>query len=53
MVRCVSSKDIWSLPFSRQRSIRTRRALTELLVDKIIIEEHPSKIDEGGGRHHL
>jgi hypothetical protein len=28
-----------------------RRALT--LVDKIIIERHPSKIDENGRRHYL
>jgi hypothetical protein len=26
-----------------------RRALTEMLVDKIIIKRHPSKIDEDGG----
>jgi hypothetical protein len=25
-----------------------RRALTEMLVDKIIIERHPSKIDDNG-----
>jgi site-specific DNA recombinase len=30
-----------------------RRALTEMLVDKIIIERHPSKIDENGRRHYL
>ena len=30
-----------------------RRALTEMLVDKIIIARHPSKIDEGGRRHYL
>ena len=29
-----------------------RRALTEMLVDKIIIERHPSKIDEDGRRHY-
>ena len=28
-----------------------RRALTELLVDKIIIAPHPHKIDKDGGRH--
>ena len=28
-------------------------APTEKLVDKIIIERHPSKIDEGGRRHYL
>jgi hypothetical protein len=28
-----------------------RRALTEMLVDKIIIERHPSKIDKDGRRH--
>jgi hypothetical protein len=26
---------------------------TEMLVDKIIIERHPSKIDEDGRRHYL
>jgi len=30
-----------------------RRALTEMLVDKIIIERHPSKIDKDGSRHYL
>jgi hypothetical protein len=30
-----------------------RRALTEMLVDKIIIERHPSKIDKNGTRHYL
>jgi hypothetical protein len=30
-----------------------RRALTEMLVDKIIIERHPSKIGEDGSRHYL
>ena len=30
-----------------------RRALTEMLVDKIIIERHPSKIDKDGRRHFL
>ena len=30
-----------------------RRALTEMLVDKIIIERHPSKIDKDGRRHYL
>jgi len=28
-----------------------RRALTEMLVDKIVIERHPSKIDRDGRRH--
>jgi hypothetical protein len=28
-----------------------RRALTEMLVDKIIIEWHPSKIDNDGKKH--
>ena len=32
---------------------KDRRALTELLIDKIIIAPHPHKIDEGGRRHHL
>jgi hypothetical protein len=30
-----------------------RRALTEMLVDKIIIDRHPSKIDKDGRRHYL
>jgi hypothetical protein len=30
-----------------------RRGLTEMLVDKIIIERHPSKIDKDGRRHYL
>jgi hypothetical protein len=30
-----------------------RRALTEMLVDKIIIQRHPSKIDKDGRRHYL
>ena len=30
-----------------------RRALTEMLVDKIIIEPHPSKIDKDGRRHYV
>jgi hypothetical protein len=30
-----------------------RRTLTEMLVDKIIIEKHPSKIDKDGRRHYL
>ena len=30
-----------------------RRALTEMLVDKIIIGRHPSKIDKNGRRHYL
>jgi hypothetical protein len=34
-------------------SAADRRALTEMLVDKIIIERHPSKIDEDGRRHYL
>jgi hypothetical protein len=29
-------------------SAADRRALTEILVDKIIIERHPSKIDKDG-----
>jgi hypothetical protein len=29
-----------------------RRALTEMLVDKIIIERHPSKIGKDGRRHY-
>jgi site-specific DNA recombinase len=29
-----------------------RRALTEMLVDKIVIERHPSKIDKDGRRHY-
>jgi hypothetical protein len=29
-----------------------RRALTEMLLDKIIIERHPSKIDKDGRRHY-
>ena len=29
------------------------RALTEMLVDKIIIGRHPSKIDKDGRRHYL
>ena len=33
-------------------SAEDRRALTELLVDKIIIERHPSKIDKDGRRHY-
>jgi site-specific DNA recombinase len=34
-------------------SAANRRALTEILVDKIIIERHPSKIDDDGRRHYL
>jgi len=34
-------------------SAADRRALTEPLVDKIIIVWHPSKIDKDGKRHHL
>jgi hypothetical protein len=30
-----------------------RRALIEMLVDKIVIERHPSKIDNDGRRHYL
>jgi hypothetical protein len=30
-----------------------RRALTEVLVDKIIIVRHPSKIDKDGRRHYI
>jgi hypothetical protein len=29
-----------------------RRALTEMLVDKIVIGPHPSKIDKDGRRHY-
>jgi hypothetical protein len=32
------------------RSAVDRRGLTEMLVDKIIIERHPSKIDKDGRR---
>jgi hypothetical protein len=34
-------------------SAEDRRALTEMLIDKIIIERHPSKIDKDGRRHYL
>ena len=34
-------------------SAEDRRALTEMLVDKIIIDRHPSKIDKDGKRHYL
>ena len=30
-----------------------RRALTEMLVDKIVIAPHPHKIDKDGRRHYL
>jgi hypothetical protein len=30
-----------------------RRALTEMLVDKIVIAPHPHKIDQDGRRHYL
>jgi len=33
-------------------SAEDRRALTEMLVDKIVIERHPSKIDKDGRRHY-
>ena len=33
-------------------SAEDRRALTEMLIDKIVIERHPSKIDENGRRHY-
>jgi hypothetical protein len=33
-------------------SAEDRRALTELLVDKIIIAPHPHKIDKAGRRHY-
>jgi hypothetical protein len=33
-------------------SAADRRALTELLVDKIIIAPHPHKIDKDGRRHY-
>ena len=31
---------------------KDRRALTELLIDKIIIAPHPHKIDKDGRRHY-
>ena len=34
-------------------SAEDRRALTEMLVDKIVIAPHPHKIDENGRRHCL
>jgi hypothetical protein len=34
-------------------SVVDRRALTEMLADKIVIERHPSKIDNDGRRHYL
>ena len=34
-------------------SSEDRRALTEMLVDKIVIAPHPHKIDEDGRRHYL
>jgi hypothetical protein len=34
-------------------SAEDRRALTEMLVDKIIIASHPHKIDKDGRRHYL
>ena len=37
---------------SEDLSAVDRRALTEMLVDKIIIERHPSKIDKDGRRHY-
>ena len=37
---------------SERVSAEDRRALTEMLVDKIIIERHPSKIDKDGRRHY-
>jgi len=33
-------------------SAEDRRALTELLIDKIVIAPHPHKIDKGGRRHY-
>jgi predicted transcriptional regulator len=40
-------------PVEKDLSAVDRRALTEMLVDKIIIERHPSKIDKDGRRHYL
>jgi hypothetical protein len=34
-------------------SAEDRRALTEILIDKIVIYPHPSKIDMDGTRHYL
>src|SRR4249920_1713092 len=34
-------------------SSEDRRALTEMLVDKIVIAPHPHKIDKDGKRHYL
>jgi hypothetical protein len=34
-------------------SAEDRRALTELLVDKIVVGPHPRKIDKDGRRHYL
>ena len=37
----------------RDLSAPDRRVLTEMLVDKIIINRHPSEIDKDGRRHYL
>jgi hypothetical protein len=34
-------------------SAEDRRALTEMLIDKIVIAPHPHKIDKDGRRHYL
>lgn len=34
-------------------SAEDRRALTELLVDKIVVAPHPHKIDKDGRRHYI
>jgi hypothetical protein len=34
-------------------SAEDRRALTDMLIDKIIIERHHHKIDDNGRRHYL
>jgi hypothetical protein len=36
-----------------EQSLADRLALTEMLVDKIIIDRHPSKIDKDGRRNYL
>jgi hypothetical protein len=45
----------WSTPSLAWEDLSAvdRLALTEMLVDKIIIERHPSKIDKDGKRHYL
>ena len=42
------ARQIWVAP-----SAEDRRALTEMLVNKIIIAPHPHNIDENGRRHYL